>query len=462
MSPSRVKRESKYLWGQWPGMTDAEPVTAPRVVRGAGGAGTRRSRSTPCRRRSIASARGPDRRLSADDIEALATAALFVGQAGHPGGRQGARLQGHEGEGNTAPRGLPRRGYRPLERLRGQGRDRVRVARRAEQPDRRDGDTYAHGYLALARAKPRPAWGTSSTALALQNGPSRSAMRAATRPHRLRPEQPRGDEDRLRASDRGLRPDGGSLDRRREWRALAVRERGHDLPYYRGVPGPHRLPAGERGIQATERYCHRRSLVGLSRHLPIHVPRWPRSAAPGTAPSRTSSGPPLSSARSTRPHCRPTGSTRSGDPTSPGRPRGRRAALREAHTRGRAPHRLALVRLAQGKVKAADEAINAALAEANPDRWARARLFPAQAEIALAAAASPSANRTRPCAPGSWPRTRATGSPDGRRQLVAAARARATSPAARAISTWAGKGALAPIDPGSPRRPRHRSPSSRP
>jgi class 3 adenylate cyclase len=60
--------------------------------------------------------------------------------------------------------------------------------------------------------------------------------------------------------------------------------------------------------------------------------------------------------------------------------------LREAHARGRSPQpALALVRLAEGNVKAALSAINAAVAEETWDRWARARLLPAQIEIAVAA-----------------------------------------------------------------------------
>jgi class 3 adenylate cyclase len=65
---------------------------------------------------------------------------------------------------------------------------------------------------------------------------------------------------------------------------------------------------------------------------------------------------------------------------------GAQQALREAHARGRSPQpALALVRLAEGNVKAASSAINAAVAEETWDRWARARLLPAQVEIAVAA-----------------------------------------------------------------------------
>jgi class 3 adenylate cyclase len=60
-------------------------------------------------------------------------------------------------------------------------------------------------------------------------------------------------------------------------------------------------------------------------------------------------------------------------------------ALRQAHSLGRAPQpALALIRLNEGKVRAAATAINSAVAEETWDLWARARLLPAQAEIAIA------------------------------------------------------------------------------
>jgi class 3 adenylate cyclase len=64
---------------------------------------------------------------------------------------------------------------------------------------------------------------------------------------------------------------------------------------------------------------------------------------------------------------------------------GAEAALREAHALGRSPQpALALIRLAEGKAKAAAAAVNAAVAEETSDLWARARLLPAQAEISIA------------------------------------------------------------------------------
>ena len=61
-------------------------------------------------------------------------------------------------------------------------------------------------------------------------------------------------------------------------------------------------------------------------------------------------------------------------------------ALRQAHSLGRIPQpALALMRLSDGKVAAAYGAIRSALAERPRDRWARARMLPAQVEIAIAA-----------------------------------------------------------------------------
>ena len=63
---------------------------------------------------------------------------------------------------------------------------------------------------------------------------------------------------------------------------------------------------------------------------------------------------------------------------------GAEEALREAHALGRSPQpALALIRLADGKVRAASAAIDAALEESTGDQWQRARLLAAQVEIAI-------------------------------------------------------------------------------
>src|SRR3970040_392055 len=61
-------------------------------------------------------------------------------------------------------------------------------------------------------------------------------------------------------------------------------------------------------------------------------------------------------------------------------------AFKQAHALGREPQPgLALLRLAEGKVKAAAAMIARALADESPDRLHRAHLLPAQVDIALAA-----------------------------------------------------------------------------
>jgi class 3 adenylate cyclase len=65
---------------------------------------------------------------------------------------------------------------------------------------------------------------------------------------------------------------------------------------------------------------------------------------------------------------------------------GAEVALQQAHDLGRSPYpALALIRLAQGKVKAATQSINSAVADETWDLVARSRLLPAQVEILVAA-----------------------------------------------------------------------------
>jgi class 3 adenylate cyclase len=65
---------------------------------------------------------------------------------------------------------------------------------------------------------------------------------------------------------------------------------------------------------------------------------------------------------------------------------GAEEAIRHAHALGRSPEPgMALIRLAEGKTRAALVAINSALEQQTWDQWARARLLPAQIEIAIAA-----------------------------------------------------------------------------
>ena len=139
-------------------------------------------------------------------------------------------------------------------------------------------------------------------------------------------------------------------------------------------------------IEATEKYCERQSLEGFPGVCRIHRAEvaavggsWERAemelerattelAAYNAAPPQADGFYAIADIRRLR-----------GDFV------GAEAALREAHARGRSPQpALALIRLAQGNVKGAVKAIDSAVAEQTWDRWARARLLPAQIEIALA------------------------------------------------------------------------------
>lgn len=67
-------------------------------------------------------------------------------------------------------------------------------------------------------------------------------------------------------------------------------------------------------------------------------------------------------------------------------------ALRQAHGFGRVPQpALALLRLAEGKLRTAEATIKEAVEELSWDRWTTARLLPAEVEIALAAGDLPTA-----------------------------------------------------------------------
>ena len=181
MSPSRVKRGPPDPGAQWPGMTDAEPVTAP-VSSGALAAGyaafTKHAWQEAFDRFSEVDAAGD---LSADDIEALATAAFFVARPDVQADAKERAFKRHEARRQHAPSGLPRRGHRPVLRLRGQARDRVRVGapgRAADRPGRR----HLRPRLPCdaSAANGRPAWGISTRRSSSRSGPSRSGCRPAT------------------------------------------------------------------------------------------------------------------------------------------------------------------------------------------------------------------------------------------------------------------------------------------
>ena len=260
--------------------------------------------------------------------------------------------------------------------------------RRAERIIGPEGDTYAHGYLALIKSIGAGSRGDIETATTL-------AERAIEIGEGAR------DADlkafglinmgslKIAAGDT---TDGIAM--MEEASISAVN--GELSPFTTGVTACSMISAcrdltdyrrANEWIEATERYCHRQALTGFPGICKIHRAE---IAAVGGAWERAEQDlekatTELGNFNATPPQA--DGYYAIGDIRRlRGDFVGAEASLREAHARGRSPQpALALIRLAEGKVKAAATAIDAAVADVGWDRWARARLFPAQAEIAIAA-----------------------------------------------------------------------------
>jgi class 3 adenylate cyclase len=326
--------------------------------------------------------------LSGADLEALALAAFFDAHADVGLDAKERAFKAHEAEGNDL-----RAAYVALDVARSYGfagKHSIASAwaRRAERIIGPDGDTYAHGYLALVGSEAAGGAGDIDTALALAERAVEIGSRAA-------------DAD-LRASSltnlgalkiaTGATTDGFLL--MEEASISAVN--GELSPVTTGITACRMIGAcrdmtdyrrASEWIEATEKYCSRQSLSGFPGVCRIHRAE---VAAVGGAWEQAekeleratvelggySAVPPQAD-----------GFYAIGDIRRlKGDFEGAQAALREAHARGRTPQpALALIRLAEGNVKGALSAINAAVADETWDRWARARLLPAQVEIRIAA-----------------------------------------------------------------------------
>ena len=259
---------------------------------------------------------------------------------------------------------------------------------RAERILGSDGDTYVHGYLALVRSEGAAATGDIDAALRLAERAVDIGSRAV-------------DAD-LKASAlsnlgalkiaTGLTFDGFAL--MEEASIAAVN--GELSPVTTGVTACRMIGAcrdmtdyrrASEWIEATERYCDRQSLSGFPGVCRVHRAEvvavggaWQRAEEELERATTE-----LGAYNATPPQA--DGFYAIGDIRRlRGDFEGAEQALREAHARGRTPQpALALVRLAEGNIKAAASAINAAVAEDTWDQWARARLLPAQVEIAIAA-----------------------------------------------------------------------------
>jgi len=326
--------------------------------------------------------------LGGDDLEALALAAFFAARADVELEVKERAFQRHEAEGNVV-----RAAYLAVELARTygfSGRSSIASAwrRRAERLIGPDGDTYVHGYLALVASEVAAASGDLDTALAEADRAVAIGSTAAD------PDLKAYSQTNLGALKiaAGETTEGFAL--MEEASIAAVN--GELSPFTGGITACRMIGAcrdltdyrrASEWIEATEKYCDRQSLDGFPGVCRIHRAE---VAAVGGAWERAEQELQRATNELTAYNATPPqadGFYAIGDIRRlRGDFDGAEAALREAHARGRTPHpALALVRLAQGNVRAAAKAIDAAVAEQTWDRWARARLLPAQVEIAIAA-----------------------------------------------------------------------------
>jgi class 3 adenylate cyclase len=267
---------------------------------------------------------------------------------------------------------------------------------RAERLLPTDGDTYAHGYLSLVRSEMASGRGDIDAALALAEQAVRIGERASDADLRAYSLSNLG---ALKIAV-GSTADGLAL--LEEASVSAVN--GELSPFTTGLTCCRMISTcrdltdyarAKEWIEATERYCKRQELSGFPGVCRIHRAEvaavggaWERAEREleraTTELDRYAAAPPQADGFYAIGEIR----------RLKGEFEAAEAALREAHARGRSPQpALALIRLAEGKVKAASAAIDAAVADETWDRWARSRLLPAQVEIAVAAGDAPRARR---------------------------------------------------------------------
>ena len=250
------------------------------------------------------------------------------------------------------------------------------------------GETYAHGYLALIQSEAAAGTGDVEAALTLAERAIEIGSRASDADLKAYAMTNLG---ALKIAS-GSPTDGIKLMEEASFAAV----NGELTPFTTGFTACRMIGAcrnltdyrrASEWIEATEKYCDRESLSGFPGVCRIHRAE---VAAVGGAWERAEqelerATTELGAYNATPPQA--DGFYAIGDIRRlRGDFEGAEAALREAHARGRSPQpALALVRLAEGKIKAAASAINTAVADETWDRWSRGRLLPAQVEIAIAA-----------------------------------------------------------------------------
>jgi class 3 adenylate cyclase len=365
--------------GAPPGTAPADPLAAGRA------AIDRHDWPEAFERLSEADAATP---LSADDLELLAMAAFFVARADLEIELTERAFRLREAAGDAVRATFL--AVQVARKLFYAGKPSIASGwiRRAQRIAGNDGDSYAHGYLAIAASEAAAARGDVEGAV--QAAERAIAIAVAT-----------GDPD-LGAHARsnlgslmiatGDPTEGVAL--MEEASIAAVN--GELSPFTSGVTACRMIGAcrdltdyrrASEWIEATERYCDRQALEAFPGVCRIHRAEvaavsgaWDRAQ---TDLQRAMIE--LEGFNTTPPQA--DGYYALGDILRrKGDWAGAEDALREAHVRGRTPQpALALVRLAQGQVGAARAAIDAAVADETFDRWARARLLSGQVEILLVA-----------------------------------------------------------------------------
>lgn len=324
--------------------------------------------------------------LSGADLEALALASFFSSRADIEVEAKERAFKAYQAEGNDL-----RAAYLAIDLARGYGyagKPSIASAwtRRAERLLEGDGETYVHGYVALVRSEAAGMAGDVETALSLAERATEIGNRSADL-----------DLKAFALSNLGVLKiaAGATLDGFAMLEEASISAVSGDLsPFTSGVTACRMISTcrdltdyrrASEWIEATERYCERQAVAGFPGVCRIHRAEiaavggaWERAEqelerattelAGFDAPPQADGHYAIGDIRRLR-----------------GDFEGAEAALREAHAGGRSPQpALALIRLAQGNVRAAASAINAAVAEQTRDQWARARLLPAQVEIAIA------------------------------------------------------------------------------
>jgi class 3 adenylate cyclase len=325
--------------------------------------------------------------LSGADLEALGEAAFFAARADREVDIRERAFKAHLAEGNRL-----RAAYVALDlarRLGETGKPSIASAwfRRGERLLDGEPESYAHGYLALLRSVAAREAGNIDTAIELADQAVQIAVRTGDADLQATAQ---ADLGTLKIAT-GATTDGFAL--MEEASVAAVN--GELSPITTGVTCCRMISAcrdltdyrrATEWTEATDRWCERQSVSGFPGICRVHRAevvavsgaweRAERELRQATSELAAYNAiPPMADGLYA------IGEIRRLQGDLPGA----EAALREAHGLGRSPQpALALIRLAEGKTKAAAAAIGSAVREETWDQWARARLLPAQVEIAVA------------------------------------------------------------------------------